>query len=80
LENYWLLQERQPEIGGALSCHQMLAFFASFAGIAIAAERLRCDVFPVEQKQSNYPYETIDPPINRENSLKSSKEYACMGR
>jgi len=26
LENYWLLQERQPEIGGALSCQRMLAF------------------------------------------------------
>jgi len=24
--NYWLLQERQPEIGGALSCQRMLAF------------------------------------------------------
>jgi len=26
LENYWLLHERQPEIGGALSCQRMLAF------------------------------------------------------
>jgi len=26
LENYWLLQERQSEIGGALSCQRMLAF------------------------------------------------------
>jgi len=26
LENYRLLQERQPEIGGALSCQLMLAF------------------------------------------------------
>ena len=26
LENYRLLQERQPEIGGALSCQRMLAF------------------------------------------------------
>jgi len=29
LENYWLLQERQPEIGGALSSQRMLAFFFS---------------------------------------------------
>jgi len=26
LENYRLLQEKQPEIGGALSCLRMLAF------------------------------------------------------
>ena len=26
LENYGLLKERQPEIGGALSCQRMLAF------------------------------------------------------
>jgi len=26
MENYWLLQERQPEIGGALSCQRMPAF------------------------------------------------------
>jgi len=26
LENYRLLQEREPEIGGALSCQRMLAF------------------------------------------------------
>jgi len=31
LENYWLLQERQPEIGGALSRQRMLAFFLSLA-------------------------------------------------
>jgi len=28
LENYRLLQERQPEIGGALSCQRMLAFLS----------------------------------------------------
>jgi len=27
LENYWLLPEKQPAIGGALSCQRMLAFF-----------------------------------------------------
>jgi len=26
LENYWLLEKRQPEIGGAMSCQRMLAF------------------------------------------------------
>jgi len=32
LENYRLLQERQPEIGGALSCQRMLAFlFAEYS-------------------------------------------------
>jgi len=30
LENYRLLQERQPEIGGALSCQRMLAFLLHF--------------------------------------------------
>jgi len=32
LENYWLLQERQPEIGGALSCQWMLAFLSDTSG------------------------------------------------
>jgi len=31
LENYRLLQERQPEIGGVLSCQRMLAFFFLFS-------------------------------------------------
>jgi len=30
LENYRLLQESQAEIGGALSCQQMLAFLYGF--------------------------------------------------
>ena len=30
LEDYRLLQERQPEIGGALSCQRMLAFLFLF--------------------------------------------------
>jgi len=34
LENYRLLQERQPEIGGALSCQRMLAFLFFFGPIA----------------------------------------------
>jgi len=41
LENYQLLQERQPEIGSVLSCQRMLAFlfifiwviFESYTGI-----------------------------------------------
>ena len=28
-KNYWLLQERQPEIGGALFCQRMLAFLSN---------------------------------------------------
>jgi len=31
LENYQLLQERDPEIGGTLSCQQMLAFLFKMA-------------------------------------------------
>jgi len=31
LENYRLLQKGQPEIGSALSCQRMLAFFLSLA-------------------------------------------------
>jgi len=30
LENYRLLQERQPEIGGALSCQRMLTFLLQY--------------------------------------------------
>jgi len=40
LENYRLLQERQPEIGGALSCQQVLTFlldFPRYSGYSIQA-------------------------------------------
>jgi len=45
LENYRLLQERQPEIGGALSCQRMLAFLLRITLLACIAGRVAYSLF-----------------------------------
>ena len=38
LENYRLLQERQPEIGGTLSCQRMLAYLLNYRSARVRFE------------------------------------------
>jgi len=46
LKNYRLLQERQPEIGGALSCQRMLALFF-FGGRLLSLNRSLQGIGPI---------------------------------